>query len=206
LRVHANKRALRVLGVAESFARGDRFSTLAGVVMRADLVIDGFAFGRATVGGDDATEGILKLCRGLKRDDVNILMLSGAVISGYNMVDVDGLSTKTGLPVVCLTYRESPGIEDAIRRRFGGPGGDVEDAKLLQYRGLGERVPIAMKTGFTVYLRLASVSTEEARRVVDAFTLQGRIPEPVRVARLLSSARRADHVGAPRRISATSSR
>src|SRR5208282_3507435 len=67
MKVHANKRAIRALGVAESFRGTDRRSILAGVVMRSDLVIDGFAFGEATVEGDDATESILRLYRRLRR-------------------------------------------------------------------------------------------------------------------------------------------
>ncbi len=61
--------------------------------MRSDLVIDGFAFGEATVEGDDATEAILRLYRSLKRDDVNLMLLSGCIISLYNIVDVDALAS-----------------------------------------------------------------------------------------------------------------
>lgn len=187
MRIHANKPGLRALGIAESFRSTDRLSTIAGVVMRSDLVTDGFVFGKATVGGDDATSALLGLFRRLRRDDVNVMLLSGAVISHYNIVDVDSLSEKTGVPLICLTYRESSGMEASIRAQFRD-----WQAKVALYRKLGERMALQLKTGHRVYARLASISGDDARRVVDSFTLQGSLPEPIRVARLLARARRAD--------------
>ena len=186
MRLHSNKKAIRALGVAESFRAGDRRSVLAGVVMRSDGVIDGFGFGEATVEGDDATKAILRLYRGLKRDDVNLLLLSGCIISLYNVIDVDGLASSSGVPVVALTYRESSGLEGAIRHHFK----DGEE-RIAQYRKLGPRIPVKLRTGYRVYARLAGVSEGDAALVLDSFTLQGGIPEPVRLARLLARARRA---------------
>ena len=146
-------------------------------------MIDGFAFGETTVGGEDATSAINSLYRRLRRNDVNLLMLSGAIISGYNIVDVDSLSERSGRPVVCLTYNETAGIEATLKKRFPG-----DRRKLDTYRRLGERNPIALRSGHTVYVRTSGMSSGEARSVIDSFTLQGGIPEPVRVARLLARA------------------
>jgi endonuclease V-like protein UPF0215 family len=63
MRLHLNKRGIRALGIAESFRPTQRWSVLAGVVMRGDLVVDGLAVGRASVGGDDATSSISALYR-----------------------------------------------------------------------------------------------------------------------------------------------
>jgi endonuclease V-like protein UPF0215 family len=186
MRVHPNKRAIRAFGVAESFRRGDRASVLGGVVMRSDLIVDGLCLGQAAVGGDDATSSILRMYRTLKRADVNVVMLSGCIISNYNIVDVDAIAEKTARPVICLTYRESPGIEGAIRSRFA----DAEE-KIARYRALGGRLRMALGTGQTVYVRLASISEPDARRVIESFTLQGSVPEPLRIARLLAHVRRA---------------
>ncbi len=200
MRVHPNKRAIRVFGIAESFRKGDSQSVLGAVVMRSDLIIDGIGLGRATVGGDDATSSMVRMYRTLGREDVNVVMLSGCIISHYNIVDVDGLSEKTGRPVICLTYRESSGVEDAIRHAFAEP-----DKKLVQYGMLGERTRITLRTGKSVYARLAGISQVDAARVIDSFTLQGGVPEPLRVAKLFAHARRSS--GQPSiRISATSSR
>ena len=183
MRLHLNKPGIRSLGVAESFREGQRASVLAGVVMRSDFVIDGAALGRTEVGGDDATRSILALFRRLHRNDVNVILVSGAILSLYNIVDVDTLSARTGVPVICLTYKETAGIEGSIRRHF--PEG--ADEKLEAYRMLGERVGVKLKTGRVVFVRTAGLGGE-AKGVLDAFTLQGSVPEPVRVAKLLARA------------------
>lgn len=179
--LHPGKKAIRALGVAESFRPAAKRSTLAGVVMRTDLVVDGFVFGAATVGGEDATSAVLRMYRRLKRQDVNLIMLAGCIISRYNIIDLDVLARKSGLPVVCLTYNETKGIEDAIRRHFDHPEGRLES-----YRRLGARSPVVLRTGYRVYVRSSGISDPDAKSVLDAFTLQGGIPEPVRLAKLLA--------------------
>ena len=113
--------------------------------MRTDLVVDGFVFGAATVGGDDATGAVLKMFRKLRRSDVNLILLSGCIISRYNIIDVDDLAKRSGLPVVCLTYNESGGIELSIRKHFDRP-----EERIERYRKLAGRTPILLHTGHRV--------------------------------------------------------
>jgi uncharacterized protein len=185
LQLHVGKKAIRALGVAESFRPTAKRSTLAGVVMRTDLVVDGFVLGAATVGGDDATAAVLRMCRRLGREDVNLILLSGCVISRYNIIDLDELARKSGLPVLCLTYNETKGIEEAIKRHFEHPEDRVE-----RYRRLGSRTTVLLRTGHRIFVRTVGVTAGDARSVLDSFTLQGGIPEPVRVAKLLARSAR----------------
>ena len=152
--------------------------------MRSDFVIDGVALGRTAVGGDDATSAIASLFRRFGRNDINLIMVSGAILSLYNIIDVDELSRSTKLPVVCLTYKETAGIEGSIRRHF--PGGAEE--KLKAYRRLGRRTGVKLRTGHRVYARTSGMESSAVEPVLNAFTLQGSIPEPVRVAKLLARA------------------
>jgi hypothetical protein len=151
--------------------------------MRADLRVDGVAYARATVGGDDATEGVLKLYEQLGRGDINAVILSGAVISWFNIIDIQEVFDKIKKPVICLTYEESPGLERYIREYFPNP-----EEKLRRYQRLGQREIISLKTGYEVYIRALGATAEEARVLLNKFTLDGRIPEPVRVARLAARA------------------
>ena len=93
--LHLSKPALRVLGIAESFVRAMPVSRLAGVVMRADLRIDGLALASATVGGDDATRAVLNIYEELDREDLNAILLSGAVISWFNIIDLQEVFERT---------------------------------------------------------------------------------------------------------------
>ena len=185
--LHLNKPALRVLGIAESFLRTRSTSILAGVVMRADLRVDGLAFARASVGGDDATQAVLSLYRQLNRADVNALLLSGAALSWFNIVDLEEVFIKVQRPLICLTYEDSPGLEKYIREYF-----PQQEEKLRRYRRLGERQSVRLKTGYEVYLRALGASPEEARVLLNKFTRDGRVPEPVRLARLAARAAQRD--------------
>ncbi len=179
--LHVNKRGVRVLGIAESFLKTRPSSRLAGVVMRKDLRVDGFGLAKISVGGDDATEGVLKIFEGLERSDINALLLNGSVISWFNIVDLDLVHEETGLPVISLTYEESEGLEGYIREYFPHP-----QEKIEMYRKLGSREPLQLKTGFDVYARFLGATAEETKGLLNSFTLEGKVPEPLRVARLLA--------------------
>jgi len=176
--MHLPKKGLRALGIAESYT-GRISSTLAGVVMRKDRVIDGFAFHPVTVGGMDATDAILAIVAELSRRDINAILLSGCVIAWFNVIDPARIFRTTGIPVICVTYEASDGLSGDIRHHFPG-----DDARLFAYENLGDRIPALLSTGQTIYLRSWGISEEEAARFCDAFTLEGKIPEPLRVARL----------------------
>lgn len=178
------KSGSRALGVAESY-RGDR-STLAGAVVRASRVVDGFAFADCTVGGTDATSAVLDIVDALDREDVRYLVVSGVALAWYNVLDLHELTAESGVPVVAVTYEESPGLADSIREAFDG---DARATRLAAYRALPERTPLDVN-GERVFVRAAGCDCGEARDVVRAFTPEGGRPEPVRVARL--AARGAD--------------
>jgi endonuclease V-like protein UPF0215 family len=174
---------VRALGIAESFVKGvsDR-SVLAGVVMRADRVIDGFGFATAKVGGMDATDKIIKLHETLERDDINFILLNGCIISWYNVVDLHEVMEETQRPLLCVTYEESEGIEKYFLELFP----DDWKRRVEVCHKNGSRTPITLHTGHTVYTRFINMTLGEAKGLLNKFTIQGAIPEPLRVARLLA--------------------
>jgi endonuclease V-like protein UPF0215 family len=176
--MHIPKKGLRALGIAESFAGRD-YSSLAGVVMRKDLRIDGFTFGRVTVGGTDATDTILRMIRDLDRRDINVVLLSGCVIAWFNVIEPGRIAEESEIPVICVTYEKSDGLLDDLRHHFPG-----DEARIQAYHRLGERVPVDLGDQRVIYLRAAGIGYPDAARFCRDFTLEGKIPEPLRVARL----------------------
>ena len=98
------KQGLRGLAIAESFTQTSKKSILAGIVMRRDLVIDGFVFGNATISGDDATNEILQMYEKLGRPDVSYLLISGIIISMYNIIDIKKIHSALKIPIIGVTY------------------------------------------------------------------------------------------------------
>jgi hypothetical protein len=176
--MHLPKKGLRVLGIAESYSGRTR-STLAGIVMRKDLRIDGFSFGSVTVGGMDATDEVIRMVRSLGRSDLNAIMLSGCVIAWFNVMDPEKIAGTTGLPIICVTYEDSEGLAAEIRHHF------PEDIfRIKAYEKLGEREEVDLGTGQRIFIRSWGISHQDAASLSHAFTLDGKIPEPLRVARL----------------------
>jgi uncharacterized protein len=176
--MHIPKKGLRALGIAESFA-GREQSTLAGVVMRKDLCLDGFTFGIVTVGGMDATDTVIGMVQDLERRDINVIMLSGCVIAWFNIIDPAVVCHATGIPVLGVTYEASEGLSKDIKFHF-----PMDRNRLDAYTRLGERTPVLLHTGQTLFLRSWGIDISDASRLCDDFTRQGKTPEPLRVARL----------------------
>jgi endonuclease V-like protein UPF0215 family len=180
--MHIAKKGLRVLGIAESFS-SDEQSTLAGLVMRKDLRIDGISFVNTTVGGMDATGAVISLYRSFNRQDINVIMISGCVISWFNIIDPALVQEAADRPVIIVTYEDSEGIEEDIARHFPG-----DDERLSRYKALGERIPTTLPTGHTIFIRPYGISEEDAAALCSSLTFDGKIPEPLRVARLCARA------------------
>jgi hypothetical protein len=183
--MHIPKKGIRALGIAESYT-GRQYSTLSGIVMRKDLIIDGSAFTCVTVGGLDATDAILAIVRALNRRDVNVILLSGCVISWFNVIDPEAIVCTSGIPVICVTYEDSTGLEEDIRRHF-----PTDSVRLNAYRKLGQRSAVILPDGQTMYIRSWGITFPDAARICIDFTHDGKIPEPLRVARLCARAAHA---------------
>ena len=193
---HPEKRGIRIFGIAESFKKSNLTSTLGGVVMRRDLIVDGIVFGNSTLKGDDSTKSIHCMFRSLQRDDINCILLDGLIISMYNIIDGEQLNNITGLPVIAITFEDSVGLEEHIRNHFLGKS----EMKLEQYRKLGNRDKVRLKTDKLLYIRYWGLSLKGALNTLNAFTLQGSIPEPIRVAKLLARAH-ADSINCSNNLS-----
>ncbi len=176
------KRGFRALGVAECFKKRHAWSVVAGVVVRRDLLVDGVYVARVRVGGLDATERIVGMILKSGRKDINVVLLNGCVISWFNIVDPNLVFSETGIPVVCVTYEESEGLEQYIREYFPG-----DEERLRAYKRLGKRRRIFIrKARRYLYVRVAGIGEEEARSVLEAFAVTGGVPEPIRVARMIA--------------------
>jgi endonuclease V-like protein UPF0215 family len=176
--MHIPKKGLRALGIAESYS-GRSVSRLAGVVMRKDLRIDGFTFSTVTVGGMDATASILRMVHDLERNDINVIMLSGCIIAWFNIINPARIAQETKIPVICVTYEDSDGIREEILHHFPD---DI--VRISAYENLGGRIPVELHTHQTIFIRCWGIDSCDGARLCNDFTLEGKIPEPLRVARL----------------------
>ena len=150
--------------------------------MRADRILDGIVCSSAKIGGTEVTKKIIEMYHDLNRTDINLILLNGCVISWYNIVDLNRIAECTLRPVICVTYNPSSGLEKFILKNFPIDG----NQRVKLYHNLGPRYSIKLKTGYTVYIRSIGLKNDEARILLDKFTLSGSKPEPLRIARLIA--------------------
>ena len=178
-----SKKAVRVLGIAESFDLGRPRSVLVGTVMRSDWVMDGAVVSYASVGGLDATRAIMDIYSSLERSDVHLVMIDGCILSWYNVVDLDKLRDSLGVPVMCISFEDAKGdAAGAIRKLFPDA-----DERLALLEKLGRPAMIATPHG-VVWVRSRGIDYRAAKTVIKRFQREGKRPEPIRISKLISSA------------------
>lgn len=181
--VTLNKKGIRIFAVAESFVQSEPKSVLAGIVMRKDMIIDGLIFDTATIKGTDSTKTILSMYRNLKRNDINCILLGGTIISILNIVDGQKLQSTLQLPVISITSIERKGLKRYSLMRL-----ENGRARLRLYDDLPERAELHLRTGKAVHVRIWGITQSEALSLLNAITLQGSRPEPIRIANLAARA------------------
>ena len=180
--LHLEKNGIRGLSISESFEKKDTNSILAGVVMSNEFLIDGFVFENATLKGDDITEKILMMYKKLNRDDISYLLLPGTILSMYNIVDIDRIFEKLQIPIIAVNSKNSSGLHDTLKHHFPN---NFEN-KIQQYEKLGPRQIIQLDSKNEVYLRMRGCTIENCKTLLHKITLQGSIPEPLRVSQTLA--------------------
>ena len=180
--LHLKKNGIRGLSISESFEKQEKHSILAGVVMSNEFLIDGFAFNHATLQGDDITEKILMMYKKLNRDDISYLLLPGTILSMYNIVDIDIIFEQLQFPVIAVNSKNSSGLHDTLKHHFPN---NFEN-KIKQYEKLGPRQIIYLKSKNEIYLRMRGCTVEDCKTLLDKITLQGSVPEPLRVSQTLA--------------------
>ncbi len=187
-----------VVGVDDgSFHREDAWAPVAAVSMAVPTRVEAVRVGRVRVDGDDATSEIARLVRasgGL--GSVRAVLLDGAVVGGFNVIDLDRLHASLRVPIVAVTRHapDFPAIHAALRKWFPRDAG-VRWRRLRAHRLF--RLPYA-----DLPLLVAAVGCRrpEAAWLVRRTTVEGHVPEPVRLAHLIASAGAPAVTGHVRRV------
>src|SRR6267143_1902922 len=175
----------RILGVDDApFKFTDEYVPVVGVVVRAPNYVEGVLTTRVHVDGTDATDVLATaISRSRYRRGLALVLLDGAALGGFNVVDIDALHEATGVPVATVT-RDRPdleAIERVLRRKFKDSDRRLE---ILRRKELF-RVETPHKP---LYAATAGMSPHELKEAIHRCTVRGVLPEPVRVAHLIATA------------------
>lgn len=131
-------------------------------------------------------------------EHLQLIMLEGIALAGFNVVDVFALHETTSLPVLVVSKKQ-PDM-DAVRRTLLDrvPGGRKK-WRLIERLGPMERAG-------ALWVQRVGLTLEEAERVIRRFAVHGNLPEPLRLAHLIASGVGSQAVTSPRRSSRSASR
>jgi uncharacterized protein len=157
-------------------ARGD--VRVIGVVCSRTRV-DGILSNHVRRSGANATDRIVEMIETSQfREHVRAVLLQGIALAGFNVVDIHRLATTLDLPVLVVTRRK-PDLPSVRHSLFANAPGPERKWKLIERAG-----PVEPLLG--IFVQRAGLSIDEARELLRATTLHGKIPEPLRVAHLVA--------------------
>jgi hypothetical protein len=166
------------------------------VVVSLPDQLEAVRLGAVRVDGTDGTSRVVALLRGLGPfEGVRAVLLDGAVVGGFNVLDLDAIRQAVGVPVVAVTRRppDFARIARALRRWFPRTAG--RRLALLRRHRL---VPVRTG-GEPILAAAAGCPAEDAAWLVRRAAVHGFWPEPLRIAHLIASAgRRSRRTPGPR--------
>jgi len=186
LRRALGKPHFHVVGVDDgAFSREDSWAPVAAVAMAVPSRVESVRLGRVRVDGDDGATEIARLVRdtgGL--ESLRAVLLDGAVVGGFNVVDLDRLHAELGLPVVAVTRHapDFPAIHAALRKWF------PRDSEVRWRRLRAHRLFRLPYPELPLLVAAVGCRRAEAAVLVRRTTVEGHVPEPVRLAHLVASA------------------
>jgi hypothetical protein len=161
------------------FARAHRGPVLVVGTAFAHLRLEGVVSLHVERDGSDATAALGATIVASKFGDATkVILLQGIALAGFNVVDIHGLATALGRAVL-VVMRRLPRYAAVRRALLERTPGGADKWRLVERAGPPE--PIA-----GVFVQRAGIALAPAGRLIAALAVNGRIPEPLRIAHLIA--------------------
>ncbi|MCU0799980.1 MAG: DUF99 family protein [Candidatus Thermoplasmatota archaeon] len=184
------KKEARVVGVDDGpYVRGSKLTVVVLTLYRLDGSVEGVLSGNIGTDGSDSAEVI----SGMMEDSAfsgqaRLIVSDGACLAGFNVLDMDLLHERTGLPVLTISDErpDDASIKAALlnlseaERRWG-----LIDA----HRPVTLKLPDG-----DCYVRSVGVPEKEMDGLLRSMTVRGRTPEPIRLSHMFARCVH-DHIG-----------
>lgn len=158
--------------------RGD--VPLIGAVF-AGTRLDGVLCGKLRRDGVNGTRAIADMVRGCRYyPQLHAVLLQGINFAGFNVVDLAQLHCALELPVLVVS-RKRPDLAAIRRALLEHVRGGARKWRLVEAAG-----PMEALGG--LYVQRAGMTNEQARALLERLSINGAMPEPLRVAHLIAGA------------------
>ena len=175
---------MRIVGVDDGAFRPHKQQhvLLVGVLFQG-LRITSVRTGRIDVDGRDANAKMVEL---LKAAPYDVAMLSGVSFGGFNVVDISKLARATRRPVIAVSGEKphNAAVYRALRKHFG----DWKE-RWTAVKNAGALYSCKpLRNEPELFFEVRGTSPAHARTIIASTAAISRLPEPIRVARILARA------------------
>ncbi|MFH2012859.1 MAG: DUF99 family protein [Pseudomonadota bacterium] len=147
----------------------------------AKLQLKGVLIGEVEKDGFDAAEKLVELIKQSKfGPSIHLIMLQGITLAGFNVVDVFYMHEQLNLPILVVS-RKIPAMKAIKNALQTNVRGGEEKWAVIERLG-------PMEPAEHVYVQRVGLTLEQASETIKQFTVDGYIPEPLRVAHLIAGA------------------
>lgn len=161
------------------FPREHRGRVLVVGTAYSDLRLEGILSTHVRRDGADATRAVAARVAGSRfAHHTRLILFQGIALAGFNVVDIHALHEALGIPVLVVARRPPslPAIRAALLEKVRGGS---RKWKLIEKAG-------AMEPAAGLMVQRAGIALEEAGEVIARLSVNGSIPEPLRVAHLIA--------------------
>ena len=145
----------------------------------AGLRLEGIIAGHVRRDGSNATQRLAQLIKGSRFErQLQLVMLQGIALAGFNVVDIEALHRVLGLPVL-VVVRKRPRLDKVRRALLSRVAAGERKWRLIERLG-----PVEWVSG--VYVQRIGMTLEEAADVIRRLAVHSHIPEPLRTAHLIA--------------------
>ena len=148
--------------------------------MYSGIRLEGVLTGRVRRDGVNATREISRMVtRSRFFDHLQVILLQGIALAGFDVVDINALHQQLGRAVM-VVIRRLPD-QDAVRRALlqKVPGGS------RKWRLVEQAGPIEPIEG--LYVQRVGLNADDAARLIRRLAINSHIPEPLRTAHMIAS-------------------
>lgn len=155
--------------------------SVVGAVTRGGDYLEGLEKTSIEVDGFDATSRIVEAAENsIHYEQLEVQMLDGITFGGFNVVDIEKLSEKTGIPSIAITKRK-PDFE-ALKQALKNLSRWESRWQLIKKAGKPKKVSES-----PIYFQAAGIDPNRAEKIVKISSTRSKLPEPLRLADIVSS-------------------
>ncbi|MEO8702546.1 MAG: DUF99 family protein [Kofleriaceae bacterium] len=141
--------------------------------------LDGVLSSRVRRDGVNSTDTLIELVGNSKfKEHIRAVLLQGIALAGFNVVDIRRLSEVLDVPVI-VTVRKHPRLAMVKDALFDRTPGAAPKWKLIEKAGPLEKLG-------AMWVQRIGLERHEAEALLEATTLHGNVPEPLRLAHLIA--------------------